>query len=126
LSRLCGRGSTKVPNYLLPSIVEALEQHRPHELLALAVAGWFRYLRGVDYAGVEIEIKDSMRDRLHQLAVAGGADPRPLLGEREVFGDLGESSTFVASLEQALGELDRHDPRATLDAYLAMSQRRAA
>jgi mannitol-1-phosphate/altronate dehydrogenase len=126
LSRLCGRGSTKVPNYLLPSIVEALEHHRPHELLTLAVAGWFRYLRGVDYAGKEIEIKDSMRDRLHELAVAGGADPRPLLGERAVFGDLGESPTFVASLERAVRELDRHGPRATLDAYLTTNLGRAA
>lgn len=126
LSRLCGRGSTKVPNYLLPSIVEALESRKNHELLALAVAGWFRYLRGVDYAGNEIEIKDAMKDRLHELAVAGGADPRPLLGERSVFGDLGDSPAFVASLEGALRALDRHGPRATLDAYLARNVSRAA
>jgi len=51
LARLCARGSSKVPTFLLPSIREALEQGRPHALLALAVAGWFRYLRGVDDAG---------------------------------------------------------------------------
>jgi mannitol-1-phosphate/altronate dehydrogenase len=119
LARLCGRGSTKVPNYLLPSIAEALEGGRPHELLALAVAGWCRYLRGVDDEGKPIEIKDVLKDRLQELARAGTTDPRPLLSEYGVFGDLGENPAFVASLERALRALDRDGPHATLAAYLA-------
>ena len=118
LSRLCGRGSTKVPTFILPSIVEALEQGRPHDRLVLAVAGWFRYLRGVDVEGREIEIKDARKERLQELAVAGWNDPRPLLGERDIFGDLGHNETFAAELERALNALDREGSRATIDAYL--------
>lgn len=119
LARLCARGATKVPTFLLPSIREALEQGRPHDLLALAVAGWFRYLHGVDDAGRAIEIKDAQKDRLHELAVAGKDDPRPLLAERDVFGDLGQDETLVASLERALRALGRNGTRATIEAYLA-------
>ena len=46
LPRLCRRGSSKMPHHLLPSLQEALAANRPHRLLTLAVAGWFRYLRG--------------------------------------------------------------------------------
>lgn len=64
LQRLCGRGSTKVPAYLLPSIVEVRRQGRPHELLNLAVAAWVRYMRGVDLDGREIAIKDPRLEEL--------------------------------------------------------------
>lgn len=118
LSRLCGRGSTKMPTFLLPSIVEALERGQSHDLLTLAVSAWFRYLKGIDMDGREIEIKDAQKDRLQELAVAGGDDPRPLLSEREIFGSLGENETFVASLQRALRTLDSEGPRAAIDAYL--------
>lgn len=125
LSRLRNRGSTKMPTFLLPSIREALEQGRSHEFLTLAVAGWFRYLRGVDYEGQAIEIKDARKDRLHDLAVAGGDDPRPLLSECDIFGDLAQSATFVASLEHALQVLENGGPLAAIDTYLDCHMPRA-
>jgi len=117
LSRLCARGSTKMPAYLLPSAADAVAQGGRHELLALAVAGWFRYLRGVDFDGNAIEIEDPLGERLQALALSGGDDPRPLLAERSVFGDLRDSARFVASLASALRSLDRDGPAATIDAY---------
>src|SRR3954453_23535163 len=51
LYRLCRRGSTKMPHHLLPSLREAIATGGPHALLTLAVAAWFRYLRGVDADG---------------------------------------------------------------------------
>jgi mannitol-1-phosphate/altronate dehydrogenase len=126
LDRLCGRGSTKMPAYLLPSIAEALERGRPTALLTLAVAGWFRYLRGVDFAGETIEIKDARKERLQSLALTGGTDPRPLLGEYEVFGSLGQHPVFAESLEQALLALDHDGVKATIGAYLAYGEPYAA
>lgn len=119
LERLCARGSTKMPTYLLPSVNEALERGMPHPMLTLAVAGWCRYLRGVDDAGEGIEIRDARRDTLQPLAEAEGSDPRPLLGERDVFDSLGQKPAFVASLERALHALDCDGVRATVEAYLA-------
>ena len=51
LARLCRRGSTKVPAYLLPSLRQALDQDRPRGHLVLALACWMRFLRGEDHDG---------------------------------------------------------------------------
>ncbi|MDQ4102971.1 MAG: mannitol dehydrogenase family protein [Actinomycetota bacterium] len=118
LARLCQRGSTKVPAYLLPSLREALAQGRPAELLTLAVAGWFRYLRAVDLDGKPITVEDARADRLQALAWAGGDDPRPLLAVREVFGDLGDAPGFVTALQRMLGLINRHGLRFTLHTFL--------
>ncbi len=126
LVRLCARGSVKIPTFLLPSIVEALEQERPHELLALAVAAWLRYLRGVDDEGHEVEIKDPIKERLQELASTAGDDPRPYLSEHSVFGDLAQRASFVTSLERALHALVQNGTRATLQAYLTAATSRAS
>jgi fructuronate reductase/mannitol 2-dehydrogenase len=123
LSRLCRRGSTKMPHHLLPSLRQALDEGRPHGLLTLAVAAWCRYLQGIDHVGRPIEIDDPQAGLLRTLATAGGTDPRPLLGERSIFGDLGENPGFVAELTAALEQLDRHGVRATLRAALSGSGR---
>jgi fructuronate reductase/mannitol 2-dehydrogenase len=118
LQRLCRRGSTKMPSYILPSIREAMEAGRPHTLLTLAVAGWLRYLRGVGFGGEEIPIQDARKDQLQPLAREGGEDPRPLLAERSVFGDLMDRPAFVSALEDALRGLERDGARETIDIYL--------
>jgi fructuronate reductase/mannitol 2-dehydrogenase len=92
---------------------------RPTELLTLAVAGWFRYLRAVDLDGAPITVEDARSERMQALARAGGDDPRPLLTLREVFGDLGDARWFVATLQRMLGSIDQHGLRSTLQEFLA-------
>jgi mannitol-1-phosphate/altronate dehydrogenase len=123
LSRLCRRGSTKMPHHLLPSLREAVEQGRPHALLTLAVAGWFLYLRGTDRQGRRFEIDDPRAELLQALVRAGGADPRPLLSERSIFGDLDRYPAFVAELQRAVEQLEQDGVRATLAAHVAGSGR---
>ena len=128
LSRLCGRGSTKMPAYLLPSLMAARAEDRPTTLLTLAVAGWCRYLQGSDLNGNPFEIKDARKDVLQPLAVARGTDPRPLLGERDIFGPLGDDPEFVRTLEAAIRDIEEYGPAATIAEYLSIEAlgRRAA
>ncbi|MBA2522435.1 MAG: mannitol dehydrogenase family protein [Solirubrobacterales bacterium] len=116
LSRLCARGSTKMPAYLLPSAADAVAARRPHSLLALAVAAWFQYLRGTDAHGASIDVEDAQADRLQGLAQAGGCDPRPLLQDRSLFGELGESGAFTSEVARSMRSLERHGPLGTLNA----------
>ena len=111
VTRICLDGSAKVPKFLLPSISDALSSGRPYRLLTLALAGWFRYLLGVDERGTRIEIEDARAHELRVLAAAGRENPRPLLGLRVVFGDLGQDEAFVAELEGALHEVYAHGAR---------------
>jgi fructuronate reductase/mannitol 2-dehydrogenase len=118
LVRLGRRGSTKVPNYVLPSIAAALEAGTPHRLLCLAVAGWMRYLRGTDYAGHDIDVVDPLGDRLVPLAREGRQEPELLLSERSVFGDLADDERFAAGVEVALRALEEQGPREVIAFHL--------
>jgi len=114
VSRICSNGSAKMPKFLLPSITEALVEGRPHRLLTLAVAGWFRYLRGTDKQGHEFTIEDPHSGTLRELARLGGDDPRPLLNLHKIFGDLGKNKAWVQSLAEALHAIDKNGGRPTL------------
>jgi fructuronate reductase/mannitol 2-dehydrogenase len=126
LARLCGRGSTKMPAYLLPSLREALAQGRGHVLLALALAAWLRYLRGVDLHGAAIKVEDANAARLRARARTGGSDPRPLLEMRDIFGDLRDHPHFVATVERLLAALDHQGLRPTMRACLGDGASEAA
>jgi mannitol-1-phosphate/altronate dehydrogenase len=112
LGRLCRNGSTKMPTHVISSIREARERGLPHDLLTLAVAGWFRYLRGFDEDGASIALDDPLAERLRPLAIAGGTDPRPLLREAELFGDLADDGGFVDDLERALIAIEQRGAHA--------------
>ena len=119
LSRLCRRGSTKLPQHLIPSLRQALAEDRPHTLLTLALAGWIRYLQRTDDAGRPLPVEDDAGPRLQALALAGGTDPRPLLAETAVFGDLGTVPGFADELASVLTRLERDGVRETVAALTA-------
>jgi mannitol 2-dehydrogenase len=119
LARLATDGSDRMPKFVLPSLAEALAQGRPHRLLTLVVAGFCRYLRGVDEHGQPIAVQDSRAAELVTLANQGRADPRPLLAVQRVFGDLGNNAAWVAELTAALAELDTLGARASITAALS-------
>ncbi len=123
LARLAARGSTKMPTYLLPSLHEAIAADRPHTLLTLAVAGWIRYLRGVDLAGAVIPIDDPQAKLLTTLATVGQNNPEPLLRHHEIFGDLLSVPGFADRLRQTIDAIDTRGVAATLRTHVAGGQK---
>jgi fructuronate reductase/mannitol 2-dehydrogenase len=126
LRRLCGRGSTKMPAYLLPSLEEAVEGGCRHEVLTLALAAWVRYLTGVDFAGRSIDVVDARWEELKPLAQAACVDPRPLLEVRDVFGSLADDEPFVARLTRTIRLLDARGPAAATEIVLGSGRAVAA
>ncbi|HEX8917126.1 MAG TPA: mannitol dehydrogenase family protein [Chloroflexota bacterium] len=114
LARICMDGSAKVPKFLLPPLNDALNAGRPHRWLTLALAGWLRYLSGVDDQGREILIQDARAAELQSLASMARDDPRPLLGLRDIFGDLADREEFVTVLQATLRALCTHGVHVTL------------
>jgi mannitol 2-dehydrogenase len=120
LSRLCMQGSAKVPKFLLASVREQLARGLPAPRTVLAVAGFCRYLAGVDERGELYRIDDALATELRERACAGGKDPRPLLGCRAVFGDdLIAHAGFVAELGAALASLYERGVRTAVKALVA-------
>ena len=67
-------GSQKLPQRLLGTVRDNLAAGRPIDLLALAVAGWMRYVGGVDERGREITVADPLAGEFER--IAAGASRR--------------------------------------------------
>jgi mannitol 2-dehydrogenase len=115
LPRLCRRGSTKMPAYLLPSLKAAQAAGRPRNLLLLAVAGWLRYLRGVGLSNEPIEVEDARLAELRELA---GHGPAAVLTLTDVFGDLADHPGDVRTIETMITGLDHRGLTPTMRTYL--------
>ncbi|MDM0006567.1 mannitol dehydrogenase family protein [Variovorax sp. J22G73] len=107
-------GSQKLPQRLLGTVRDRLAAGRPIDRLALAVAGWIHYLRGVDETDATHEVQDPLASALAQrLAQAGAASSMQdrvafFTGFAPVFGELGSEPRFVVAVARALGVLEAH------------------
>jgi fructuronate reductase/mannitol 2-dehydrogenase len=126
LHRLCRSGATKIASHVLPSIALARERGSECGLLTLALAGWFRCLRGSDESGQPIALDDPAGHALRRAARAGGTDPEPLLAACASFAELRNDLGFVAGLEHALQAIERHGVRGAVQAALTEDRRVAA
>ncbi len=105
-------GTLKLPQRMLDSIRVHLLEGTPFPLLALGVAGWMRYVGGVDDQGNAIDISDPLKDKLARL-VKSSADGKErvaaLLSLSSVFGDdLPANQLFVKSVGDAYALLQTH------------------
>jgi fructuronate reductase len=103
-------GSQKLPQRLLGTIRDCMQRGLPIDRLALGVAGWMRYVTGVDEKGRAIDVRDPLATRLRTIAEAAGPAAErlvpALLGLQEVFGpDLGKNSAFADAVTQKLARL---------------------
>ena len=112
-------GSQKLPQRLLDPIREQLAGAGNIGLLSLAVAGWMRYVCGVDEKGTAIEISDPMADVLATRTRDFKDHPDEtvdrLLDLTEIFGDdLPRASFFCSQVKQAFRNLCALGTRETI------------
>ncbi|WP_181708120.1 mannitol dehydrogenase family protein [Chthonobacter rhizosphaerae] len=103
-------GSQKLPQRLLGTIRARLAAGAAFDRLALGVAAWMAYVRGVDEKGQPIDVRDPLAARLRAIADGAGADPEALvngfLAVADVFGtDLPADSRFRSAVTAALTRL---------------------
>jgi len=84
-------GSQKLPQRLLATVRDNLAAGRSVRLATLAVAGWMRYVAGIDESGRPIAVSDPFAKQFAEIAAAHRGDPaglaRGLLSLRAIFGD---------------------------------------
>jgi len=119
-------GSQKLPQRLLGTVRDNLAARRPIDLIALAIAGWMRYVGGVDEQGRDIAVADPLAGEFKRLAARHRGDPaawvRALLGVRAVFGDdLPAEERLVAQLVRWLEALVADGAQRTVAAAVARS-----
>lgn len=116
-------GSQKLPQRLLDSVRWHLRNNSRCDLLLLGVAGWMRYVGGIDEQGQPIEIRDPLKAMLAECVASseeGEARIRALLGLREIFGDdLAQNADLVARLTACYQQLTTQGARATVRHYIS-------
>ena len=97
-------GTQKLPQRLLDSIRWHITHNSDFSLLALGVAGWMRYVGGIDDHKQIIDVRDPMVDELKKLVTAsddGIERVKALLTLNAVFGtDLPNNSLFKDKVTQ--------------------------
>ncbi|MNL36167.1 Polyol:NADP oxidoreductase [compost metagenome] len=116
-------GSQKLPQRMLDSVRWHLVNHRSFPLLALGIAGWMRYVGGIDERGNAIEVCDPLLSVI-QSAVNGSAEGenrvQALLGIEAIFGnELPLEKTFVDAVMKAYLTLVEKGAQATVAQYAA-------
>lgn len=108
LPRICGGGTGKIPQFIMPTIAEEIWVTGPFRRLCFTAATWFHYIKGVDDLGNKFEVSDPMLEEIQAKAIAGGTDPRELLSIKSLFGDdLRNDERFVATMTEALEDIAR-------------------
>ncbi|MDW8846977.1 mannitol dehydrogenase family protein [Erwinia sp. MMLR14_017] len=101
-AQIANDGTQKLPQRWLDSIRWHLLHGGSYDLLALGVAGWMRYVSGVNEQGEPVEIRDPMSEQLAQRVAEtpeGEARVAALLSLKQVFGDdLPAEPAFVAKV----------------------------
>ena len=109
LQQIAMDGSQKLPQRLLGTIRARLDAGLPCARLCFAVAGWIRYLRGEDEAGLVYPISDPLAESLQAAACIADIDERvdALLALEAVFGnDLAKRVEFVSAVKTFLRSIE--------------------
>ncbi len=108
--QICMDGSQKLPQRLLGTIRDRLAAGAPIGRLVMGVAGWMRYVTGIDEHGKPIDVRDPLAARLRAIADQAGFNAQrlapALLDVREIFAaDLAADPRFRDAVTEALGAL---------------------
>lgn len=113
-------GSQKLPQRLLGTLRDRLARGLSITRMALGLAAWMHYLRGVDEQRQSYRIDDPHADALtalYQTSIGQGvstASVHAMLAYAPVFGDLAGNTALTAALLPLLQSLQSHGVAATL------------
>ena len=118
-------GTQKLPQRLLDSVRWHLRNGTSCDYLLLGVAGWMRYVSGVDEQGQAIEIRDPMKEQLASIVAhsdEGTQRVEALLRLQAVFGDdLRYQTAFVSRVTELYKQLNTQGARATVQALVTQA-----
>ena len=111
LARLCMDGSSKIPKFLIPTILQLIENKRPLTRVALIIASWAFYLRQQELN----DIQDPLAEKLKRSVSENEEITNNFLGLKDIFpAELINSTAFTEAFENALSELETGGVMTTL------------
>ncbi len=116
--RVAFDGSSRHPEFLLPSLLDALGEGASISGLALAEAFWCRMCAGTRENGTQIQANDPLWDELQRAAIAAKDDPKAWIVKTGLYGQVGLNERFAQEFSDWLSEIWQNGARATLKRYL--------
>ncbi|EOX8033672.1 fructuronate reductase [Escherichia coli] len=115
-------GSQKLPQRMLDSVRWHLDHQSRFDLLALGIAGWMRYVGGIDEQGQQIEISDPLLPVIQDAIIGsaeGEARVKALLAIEAIFGnELPHQHQFVEQVARAYLLILKNGAKATVAEYI--------
>ncbi|WP_299324145.1 mannitol dehydrogenase family protein [uncultured Maribacter sp.] len=97
VARICSESSSKIPIFILPTVLKQLQQNGTYNRAAFVLAAWAVYSLGKDEKGITLDIIDAMKEEANEKAQAAQKEPKLFLEMKQVFGSLSNSKPFVDS-----------------------------
>jgi mannitol 2-dehydrogenase len=118
VARLAAESSDRIPKWLIPVVLDQLENNRQVTISAAIVASWARYAEGIDEKGNPINVVDPLKEELIPIAKSQRENPSAFIENRKLFGDLAKKTDFVAPYIYALELLHTLGAQETLKRIL--------
>ena len=117
--RLCSEGSSKIPNFMLKPLADAIRQDLPPDTVIFGLAAWARFLEGKDEAGKPIPLEDVNGPLLSGAAQRASSDPKAFLNAAglEELSPI-QSDTVTKEFKTALDSIHRNGTRKALEMIL--------
>jgi len=119
ISRLCAYTSDRIPQWLVPVIKHQLNHEGSIRFAAAITASWARYAEGIDEQGTPIEVLDSQKDLVTQLAQRSKSEVIAFLKDVNLFGDLADSQRFVREFTMRLEDIRQNGTKVALSRLLS-------
>lgn len=116
--RVAFDGSSRHAGFIFPSIRDALDAGTPVEGLALVEALWARMCAGTREDGSQIAPNDPFWSDLQAVALTAKDVPEAWLAQSQLYGDLGQQTSFKDAFCQWLPMLWSVGSAATVQRYL--------
>lgn len=101
--RICKDGSSKIPGFILPTVVEVLEKEAPSKSLSFLIASWIAFIEHQKEKGARLD--DAEESGLFELVDRMSGDVKIFLGDRRLFGDLSQKELFVSQVQHAYSQI---------------------
>jgi mannitol-1-phosphate/altronate dehydrogenase len=122
--RLAMDGSKKIPNFIVPPLLEMAEKGWSHDAVVMALAGWARFLQGTDEQGAAIPIEDPGLGNIGGAAKEARQHPERFLTAIGVQGlEPAKAAELGKKFAAALDKLYQQGARAALEEFIRTSGR---
>ena len=105
-------GSQKLPQRILETISDLLKHQKNFQGLALAIAGWIKYVTGIDLKGATIDVRDPLANDFATIAKKSKTSENYvdiILDQSKVFpANLRDSSAFRTEIQKSYKLLEQY------------------